>query len=163
MRTDLIAAVSALALLSCTAAVASAQTATGDGAALGPSSTTPASPAVGETSQSLGVVHVEDFLEKNVIAANDQAVGTVEDVLFGPDGQPLRLILSTGPAGKTVAIDLSRVEVRSDSDALFVSSLTRDDIQAMPAFEGDDNMTSLNASRPPAPKDAAPKAGAAGK
>ena len=162
MRTDLIAAVSALALLSCTAGIASAQTATGD-------ATTPASPAVGETSQSLGVVHVEDFLEKNVIAANDQAVGTVEDVLFGPDGQPLRLILSTGPAGgRSVAIDLSLVEVRSDSDALFVSSLTREDIQAMPAFEGDSNMTSLNAIRPPAPKDPSakeetPKGDAAGK
>ena len=133
MRTNLIAALSALVLMSGTAA---AQT------------DAPSKPAVGETSQSLGVVHMEDFLEKNVVGANSQPIGTVEDVLLGPDGQPLRLIVSTGPGGKDVSIDLSRVEVRSDSDALFVSTLTREEVQAMPAFTSDGSMTSLNASRP---------------
>ncbi|WP_448192238.1 PRC-barrel domain-containing protein [Azospirillum sp. sgz301742] len=141
MRTDLIAAAAALALISGASGSAAAQN-----AAQGSVS----SPAVGETSPSLGVVHLEDFMEKNVIGANGQPVGTVEDVLLGPDGQPLRLIVSTGPGNKDVSIDLSRVEVRSDSDALFVADLTRQDIDAMPAFQDDGSMTSLNAGRPPA-------------
>jgi len=137
MRTDLIAAVAALALLS---GAVSAQT--------GTATTTPASPAVGETSQSFGVLHPEGFLEKNVIGAGDQAIGTVEDVLLGPDGRPLRLIVSTGPGAKDVSIELSRVEVRSDSDALFVSGLTREEVEALPAFAGDASMTSLSAGKP---------------
>lgn len=133
MRTDLIAALSALALLS--------------GMPLAKAEE-PTHPAVGETSQSLGVVTVDDFLDRTVVSADAQPVGTVQDVLLGPDGQPLRLIVSTGTGGKDVSIDLSQVEVRTDSDALFVSTLTRDDIQGMPAFESDGSMTSLNASRP---------------
>lgn len=144
MRTDLIAAVSALALISGAAGLAAAQDA-GQGIM--------AKPAVGETSQSLGVVYLEDFLTKNVIGANGQPVGTVEDVMLGPDGQPLRLIVSTGSGGKNVSIDLSRVESRSDSDALFVSNLTRQDIEAMPAFGDDGSMTSLSAGRPAAATD----------
>ena len=132
MRTTLIAVLSALAL---TPGTAAAQT------------DAPARPAVGETSQSLGVVPMEDFLEKSVVGANAQPVGTVEDVMLGPDGQPQQLIVSTGPGGRSVAIDLSRVEVRSDSSALFVSTLTREEVEAMPAFADDGSMTSLNASR----------------
>lgn len=142
MRTDLIAAAAALALISGAAGTAAAQDATPGSASR---------PAVGETSPSLGVVHLEDFLEKNVIGTGGQPVGTVEDVLLGPDGQPLRLIVSTGsgsPGGKNVSIDLSRVEVRSDSDALFVAGMTRQDVEAMPAFADDGSMTSLSAGRP---------------
>ena len=145
MRTDLIAAVSALALISGAAGIAAAQ----DTSA--PGSTT--NPAVGETSPSLGVVHLEDFLEKNVIGADGQPVGTVQDVLLGRDGQPLRLIVSTGDGGRDVSIDLSRVEMRSDSDALFAAGLTRQDVEAMPAFTDDGTMTSLSAGRPPASED----------
>ncbi|HYH38053.1 MAG TPA: PRC-barrel domain-containing protein [Azospirillum sp.] len=140
MRTDLIAAAAALALISGSAQAQTDTTQT--------DTTTPASPAVGETSQSFGMMHPENFLEKSVMTADGQAAGTVEDVLLGPDGQPLRLIVSTGPGARDVAIELSRVEVRSDSDALFVSGLTREEMQALPAFEGDAAMTSLNAKRP---------------
>lgn len=140
MRTDLIAAAAALALI---AGAAAAQTDSGAGTA----TTAPASPAVGETSQSFGLLHPEAFLDKTVVGADDQAVGRVDDVLLGPDGQPLRLIVSGAPGGKAVSIDLSRVEVRTDSDALFVSGLTREEMQALPAFEGDAATTSLNARR----------------
>lgn len=143
MRTDLIAAAAAFVLI---AGTASAQT------GIDTATTAPASPAVGETSQSFGVLHPENFLERSVVTTADgQTAGTVEDVLLGPDGQPLRLIVSTssgGSGGKDVSIELSRVEVRSDSDALFISGLTRDEVQALPAFEGDAAMTSLNARRP---------------
>lgn len=137
MRTDLIATAAALALV---AGSAHAQT----GMDRTDATTTPASPAVGETSQSFGVMHPESFLEKSVMTADGQAVGTVDDVLLGPDGQPLRLIVSTGPGGKDVSLELSRVEVRSDSDALFVSGLSREEVQALPAFQGDASMTSLS-------------------
>ncbi|WP_431856966.1 PRC-barrel domain-containing protein [Azospirillum sp.] len=151
MRTDLIAATAALALI---AGGAQAQTNTAQpdtaqpDAARTDATTAPASPAVGETSQSFGVLHPENFLEKSVMTTDGQMAGTVEDVLLGPDGQPLRLIVSTGSGGKDVSIELSRVEVRSDSDALFVSGLTREEVQTLPAFEGDAAMTSLNATRP---------------
>ncbi|PWC32019.1 PRC-barrel domain-containing protein [Azospirillum sp. TSO22-1] len=139
MRTDLIAA-AAFVLI---AGTASAQTGTDTATAA------PASPAVGETSQSFGVLHPENFLERSVVTTADgQTAGRVEDVLLGPDGQPLRLIVSTGSGGKDVSIELSLVEVRSDSDALFVSGLTREEVQALPAFEGDAATTSLNAKRP---------------
>ena len=147
MRTDLIAAAAAFALL---AAAAAAQTETGAGAetGTGTATTAPASPAVGETSQSFGALHPEGFLDKTVIGADEQPLGTVADVMLGPDGQPLRLIVSTGAGAKDVSIELSRVEVRSDSDALFVSGLTAGEVAALPAFEGDSSMTSLSAGRP---------------
>ena len=155
MRKDVINALSALALISgaSCAGIAAAQTGVGSSDTMQtPPVTAPSKPAVGDTSPSLSLPPAEELLGKRVVGANEETLGRVEDALLAPDGQPMLLIVSTeevtGARGKEVAIDMSRVEIRSDSADLYVANTTRQDIASMPAYVGDEGtMTSLSHGR----------------
>ncbi|HYG88356.1 MAG TPA: PRC-barrel domain-containing protein [Azospirillum sp.] len=154
MRKAVLGALSALVLLAgaLLAGSAAAQTDVGSGNTLQtPPSAVPTKPAAGETSPSLNPSQTEELLGKRIVSSNMETLGRVEDVLLGPDSQPLQLIVSTedarGVRGKEVAIDLARVEIRSDSADLSVADTTPQDIARMPAYTGDDTMTSLRRDR----------------
>ncbi|MGQ9367015.1 PRC-barrel domain-containing protein [Azospirillum sp. ST 5-10] len=98
-----------------------------------------------------GIASVDELVGKTVVDGNDETLGEVEDVILAPDGQAQRIVLSRGGllgiGEKQVAIDFAQIETRSDSDDLYASGLTRDQVKGMPEFQYDDSMASLNRDR----------------
>lgn len=98
-------------------------------------------------SQSMGVANVEDHMGKDVIGSDEVRLGVVEDVVLDPDGGALQLVIATrGPHGvgeRQVAITMSRVRTRSDSNALHLADMTEVDVAVLPEFVLDEDMRSL--------------------
>jgi sporulation protein YlmC with PRC-barrel domain len=74
-----------------------------------------------------------------VIGADDEEIGTVEDVLLNRDGEISTLILSSGGflgiGDKTVALEWSAVTVNAEAEEIQIQ-MTREDIEGAPEYEG---------------------------
>jgi sporulation protein YlmC with PRC-barrel domain len=97
------------------------------------------------------VVSTDAMMGKAVVGGDGQRLGDVSDVILDPQsGEARHLVISSGGflgiGAKTVAIDYNQVQVSTGEDQLTVSSLTQSDIEAMPEFEYDASMVSLNRS-----------------
>ena len=116
-----------------------------------------AGPAAGEAGQSdaerAGITADEQpippdaLMGKTLVAEDGSEFGTVEDVILGSDGQPEQVVLSHGGflgfGDRQVAIDIGNVNWQPGQDTVGLSGLTKQDVEAMPAFEYSDSMTSL--------------------
>ncbi|WP_207459387.1 PRC-barrel domain-containing protein [Azospirillum sp. SYSU D00513] len=89
----------------------------------------------------------EALMDKTLIGEDGSEFGTVEDVILGSDGQPEQVVVSHGGflgfGDKQVAIDIGNVNWQPGQDTVGLSGLTRQEVEAMPAFEYSDSMTSL--------------------
>ena len=154
MRKHLIAAASALALLS-GGAMAQTTVTTTDGTM----TTTP----------SAGATAVDHLIGKTVYGTGDEKLGTVDDVLLDSTGKATQLVVSSGGflgiGERKVAIPYNDAQWNPDREELQVAGLTAEQIKTMPEFEMNDTMTAFNRNRagsktdiPPASPGAAPGA-----
>ena len=173
MRKELIAAVSALALMtgaafaqssSGGASSGSAGTA-GSGAATSGATTQRSPDATGGTaatspttqSQSSAqsgaaggqLASAEKMMGKNVYGQNNEKIGEVEDIILDPQsGQAKQLILSSGGflgiGDKKVAVDFSKAQFDQQQDRVQISDMTQDQVKNMQEFQYTDNMQSMN-------------------
>lgn len=90
----------------------------------------------------------EEMMGKTVYGANDEKIGEVEDVILGTDGQPQQLVVSSGGflgiGAKQIAIDVSQAKLNAEEERVDITGMTQQDVESMPEFEYNDSMTSLN-------------------
>ncbi|WP_372397196.1 PRC-barrel domain-containing protein [Azospirillum sp. HJ39] len=119
-----------------------------------PGSTTSASPTGGQ------MASADELIGKNVYGRDNNKIGEVDDVILDGTGQAKQLVVSSGGflgiGEKQVAIDYTAANWDAQNNRLNLAGMTREDIGAMPEFQYDDTMTSLNKNRKPA--DAEPMA-----
>lgn len=170
MRKELIAAVSALGLMTGTAL---AQSSTGSGGTTTNSTTmqrsqdsvggtaatssTTAQRSSGATTGTVApngqaVASAEKLLGKNVYGKDNEKIGEVEDIILDPQsGQAKQLVLSSGGflgiGEKKVAVDFNQAKWNEADNRLQLSTVSRDDIKSMQEFQYSDTMTSLNRNR----------------
>ncbi len=117
-------------------------------------STTSASPTGGQ------MASADELIGKNVYGRDNNKIGEVDDVILDGTGQAKQLVVSSGGflgiGEKQVAIDYTAANWDAQNNRLNLAGMTREDIGAMPEFQYDDTMTSLNKNRKPA--DAEPMA-----
>ncbi len=182
MRKELIAAASALALMT---GAAFAQSSTGG--STGSGGTTTNSPTMQRSQDSTGgtaatspttmqhsgtastaagqntLASAEKLLGKNVYGKDNEKVGEVDDIILDPaSGQAKQLVLSSGGflgiGDKKVAVDFNQAKWNEADNRLQLSTLSRDDVKNMTEFQYSDSMTSLNRNRDAAKGDAANRA-----
>ena len=89
----------------------------------------------------LGGMTADELIGMDVVAAEGEGVGSVADLLIGPDNTVDRAIIDVGGflgfGGKTVAIDIDRLTV-AEGDGEVVVDLTSDELDAMPEWQADD-------------------------
>lgn len=173
MRKMLFGAASAAALLAGTAfAQAQATDQPMQPADQAPAATSPASPAgdtaatddmttPGDTAATQAApmssgsgteVSADDMIGRTVYGDGDQEIGEVTDVIVDPDSKQVnRLVIGTGGflgiGKKTVAIDMSQVQIRPEQ-GIYVSGLTREDVEGMEEYDPDDATASLDEPAP---------------
>ncbi|MGO4726083.1 MULTISPECIES: PRC-barrel domain-containing protein [unclassified Inquilinus] len=143
MRTTLMAAASALALL---AVPAMAQTTTGTTA---PATTTAApaataaAPAVTAGEQTLPDSHIlgSDLIGASVTNANGDSIGKTSDVLVTKDSKTVDAVVIDvggflGIGSKSVAIPLEQLTIGARPDQGVKTAMTKEQLEALPAFEG---------------------------
>ena len=94
-------------------------------------------------------IRAEEFLGKTVVGANGQELGEIEDVLIEPQsGRAEKVVFARGGflgiGEKQIAIDAAKLQRLSGSDRFQLSGITLDEVRAMPEFEYNNSMTSLN-------------------
>lgn len=140
MRKHLIAAASALALIS-------------GGALAQTTATTPNGTMTSTTGAS--VTAVDHLIGKTVYGTGDEKLGTVDDVLLDSTGKATQLVISAGGfmgiGDRKVAVDYNDAQWNSAKEELMISGLTAEQIKTMPEFEMTDSMTSFNRSRAGSP------------
>ena len=180
MRKELIAAASALALMT-GAAFAQSTTGSTTGGSTGSGGTTTNSPTMQRSQDSTSgtaataptatqqggmtasgasqstLASAEKLLGKNVYGKDNEKVGEVEDIILDPtSGKAKHLVLSSGGflgiGEKKVAVDFDQAKWNDADNRLQLSTLSRDDVKNMNEFKYEDNMTSLNRNRGDAPK-----------
>ncbi|MDR6292434.1 sporulation protein YlmC with PRC-barrel domain [Inquilinus ginsengisoli] len=143
MRTTLMAAASALALL---AVPAMAQTTTGTTApattTAAPAATT-AAPAVTAGEQTLPDSHIlgSDLIGASVTNANGDSIGKTSDVLVTKDSKTVDAVVIDvggflGIGSKSVAIPLEQLTIGARPDQGVKTAMTKEQLEALPAFEG---------------------------
>ena len=143
MRTTLMAAASALALLT---VPAMAQTTTGTTA---PATTTAApaamtaAPAVAAGEQKLPDSHIlgSDLIGASVTNANGDSIGKTSDVLVTKDSKTVDAVVIDvggflGIGTKSVAIPLEQLTIGARPDEGVKTAMTKEQLEALPAFEG---------------------------
>ncbi|HYG89087.1 MAG TPA: PRC-barrel domain-containing protein [Azospirillum sp.] len=165
MRKELIAAASALALMTGAAFAQSGTGTTGGGATTDPSNLQRSQEGVGgpaatspTTTQSSGatasgqLASAEKLVGKNVYGKDNEKIGEVDDIIVDPQsGQAKQLVVSSGGflgiGERKIALDFNQAQWNEADNRLQVSTLSRDDVKNMPEFEYSDTMTSLNKTR----------------
>jgi sporulation protein YlmC with PRC-barrel domain len=129
MRKSLLAGIAALALI--VPGLALAQT------------TTPA-PDQGDTMTApttgpLSGATAEEMIGRNVVDITGETVGSISDLMLGPDGQVTHVIVDVGGflgiGAKTVALDAAALTAEEGDGGDLVTSMTRDQIEALPEYE----------------------------
>ncbi|HEV2550430.1 MAG TPA: PRC-barrel domain-containing protein [Stellaceae bacterium] len=151
MRTSLIAAVSALALL---AGPALAQTTSPGGAGTRPSTTPPAAaPAPKPMPDPLMQEDVSQIKGSAVYGSDDKKIGSVSTVLMKPDSKQIDRFVVT--AGGVLGVGGRDVALPSDdfkwdaSKGGFKISQTEDQLKSMPEWKAAGSETSTGSSAPP--------------
>ena len=94
-------------------------------------------------------IRAENLIGKELVGEQGEEFGEIEDVLIDPkSGQAQRVIVSVGGflgiGEKQVAIDTKRLQMTPGQENVRISGLTKDQVEQMPTFEMDENMTSFN-------------------
>ncbi len=144
MRKELIAAASVLALAM---GAAHAQTTP----APGPSTQEPGvtqGPLTQDGMTMLPREKLGDLMGKTLVGEQDEEIGSIDDVILGPDGKAQQIIAASGGflgiGEKKIAIEASRVLMEGDGDTYRVSGMTQQDVEQMPEFEMKEGMTALS-------------------
>jgi sporulation protein YlmC with PRC-barrel domain len=165
MRKELIAAVSAFALMT-GAAFAQSPSPAGNANQSGEPSAAPTSPAPATgtdmsapaersaTEAPAGMAQTasaEELMGKTVYGDDNKKIGEVEDVILDSNGKAQQLILSSGGflgiGAKQVAVDFNKATLDPNQDRVQVSGMSQQDIESLPEFEYSDSMISLNRNR----------------
>lgn len=106
-------------------------------------------------------VSVDDMVGRQVVGADGNPLGEVDDVIVDPQsGEVRRLVISSGGflgiGAKRVAVDMADAEIRPE-EGIFLSSVTQQDIESMPEFVPEEETSTLDAPAPAG--DAAPATG----
>jgi hypothetical protein len=129
MRPVLLASVAALSLA--LAAPGSTQTVTGT-----PDEALPSAPQSGP----VGTTLPEDLLGRDIVDITGNDVGTVDDVVVDSQGKASLMMVDVGGflgiGSRTVALDAATITLEQEGD--LVSSLTREQIELLPAYEQSD-------------------------
>lgn len=161
MRRTLIATAATLALLSGAAVAQTTSPTVGNPSSSTSSMSNSASPdsaTTGSTATSGAtggqLASAEELIGKNVYGRDNEKIGEVDDVILDASGQAKQLVVSSGGflgiGEKQVAVDYTAANWDSQNDRLNLAGMSREDVKAMPEFEYDDTMTSLNKNRKPA-------------
>jgi sporulation protein YlmC with PRC-barrel domain len=80
-----------------------------------------------------------DYVNKDIYNRAGEQLGTIKDVLVGPDGKMAAAIINVGRflgiGDKEIAVPFSAIQQqRSDSGQRIVVDITKDNLQAAPAF-----------------------------
>lgn len=90
-----------------------------------------------------GGFSADELIGADVVGVDGETIGTVSDILIGPDQQANRVLVDAGGflgiGTKSVALELDRLHMQ---DGDLVTDLTEAEIEAMPSYtqEGDDWM-----------------------
>lgn len=145
MRTSALAFLSAFALLS-TAGCAST-----DEMFSGSSSSQASQPLTQRNTTSVASLLPQEMMGKNVLAADGQKVGEVEDVLMRNRNQASQVIVGTGGflgmGERNVALNVDRLRWSGERNALVALTMNSNQIAALPEYRYDGSMVSLNRSR----------------
>lgn len=166
MRRTLIATAATLALLSGAAVAQTTSPTVGNPSSSTPSMSNSASPDSATTGSSTAgssatsgaaggqLASADELIGKNVYGRDNEKIGEVDDVILDANGQAKQLVVSSGGflgiGEKQVAVDYTAANWDSQNDRLNLAGMSREDVKAMPEFEYDDTMTSLNKNRKPA-------------
>ncbi|CBS87397.1 PRC-barrel domain-containing protein [Azospirillum lipoferum] len=165
MRRTLIATAATLALLSGAAVAQTTSPTVGNPSSSTPSMSNSASPDSATTGGTAGssatsgatggqLASADELIGKNVYGRDNEKIGEVDDVILDANGQAKQLVVSSGGflgiGEKQVAVDYTAANWDSQNDRLNLAGMSREDVKAMPEFEYDDTMTSLNKNRKPA-------------
>jgi hypothetical protein len=97
-----------------------------------------------------GLSSVDRLMGRTVVGSDGERIGTITDVILGPDGQARHLVVRSGGflglGGRHVAVDIGQALTRPGGDSIRLHGMARTDIGAMPDFQYDDAVISLNRS-----------------
>ena len=79
-----------------------------------------------------------DYVNKDIYNRAGEQLGTIKDVLVGPDGKMAAAVINVGRylgiGDKEIAVPFSAIQQRMDSGQRIVIDVTKDNLQAAPAF-----------------------------
>ncbi|HET6468424.1 MAG TPA: PRC-barrel domain-containing protein [Geminicoccaceae bacterium] len=98
--------------------------------------------AEGFTGSVAGGFTSEELAGRRVVDPTGNEIGTVRDLLIDPEDDTVSSVLVDvggflGLGGRTVALDIESVQSRPGEEGDLVIPLTRDQIEALPAYEED--------------------------
>jgi sporulation protein YlmC with PRC-barrel domain len=139
MRKELIAAASALALMT-GAAVAQTPTPAPAEPSVSNSEMSGAASTDAKTTASESA-SAEELMGKNVYGDNNEKIGEVEDVILSPDGQAQQLVVASGGflgiGEKQVAVGMDALKFMQDEDGdrYLYTTFTKEQLDAQPAYD----------------------------
>ena len=146
MRTTMLAVASAFALMTGTAAMA--QTAPGT-AAPGTAPVMPAAPAEVMPGSVMGQMTADQLIGRDVVDASGASVGEVNDLMLGADGKMTSIMVDVGGflgiGTRTVALDAASLTAQAGDDGDLVTSMSKEQIEALPAYEKVDGAWRIDA------------------
>lgn len=81
----------------------------------------------------------EEVIGRDVVDINGASVGEVDDLLMGTDGQITHVMVDAGGflglGSRTVALELAALTAQEGEDGDLVTSLTREQVEELPAYE----------------------------
>ncbi|WP_035692384.1 PRC-barrel domain-containing protein [Azospirillum halopraeferens] len=102
-----------------------------------------------------GAASADQMLGANVVGADGEDLGEVEDVILDASGNAQQLVISSGGflgiGERQVAVDYSSATWDAAEERVMLSGVTRDQFREMEQFEYSDTTTSLNRQRDAAP------------
>lgn len=145
MRTTMLAAASAFALI---AGAAVAQTAPGT-AAPGTAPVMPAAPAQVMPGGVMGQMTADQLIGRDVVDATGASVGEVNDLMLGADGKMTSIMIDVGGflgiGTRTVALDAASLTAQAGDDGDLVTAMSKEQIEALPAYEKVDGAWRIDA------------------
>lgn len=134
MWNNLLAAAAVVALLA--PGLAQADTAT-------PAADTEAATTIMPDTGMLAGMTADEIIGRNVVDIAGDNVGSVGDLLLGPDGQITHVMVDVGGflgiGTRTVALEVGSLTAEQGDGGDFVVALTRDQIEALPEYERQDD------------------------
>ncbi len=145
MRTTMLAAASAFALIT---GAAVAQTAPGT-AAPGMAPVMPAAPAEVMPGGVMGQMTADQLIGRDVVDATGASVGEVNDLMLGADGKMTSIMIDVGGflgiGTRTVALDAASLTAQAGDDGDLVTAMSKEQIEALPAYEKVDGAWRIDA------------------
>jgi len=92
---------------------------------------------------------LEQLIGRTALGGDGEELGEIEDVILDADtGEAEQLVLKTGGflglGGKSVAIDMAEAQVQPGGEEIRISSITREQLEALPEYEYTDTTVSLS-------------------